>query len=147
MSAALLTPEMRRQILKVKHELEEHELRLSGHLDILNNIHDALEIARYSAGCLLTSDPFATSCIDELEEQITAAGNDWQVADFVDDKQREAAKEPDLLAQCALALGFGERADEITEGCEVDATASLDGLHAERQRQMALPCSGRAQEV
>jgi hypothetical protein len=28
------------------------------------------------------------SCIDELEEQIAAAGNDWQIADFVDDQQR-----------------------------------------------------------
>ena len=76
---------------------------------------------------------FFVSCIDELEEQIAAAGNDWQVADFVYDKQREAAKEPDLLTQCALALGFGERADEITERREVDATAGLDGLDAERE--------------
>ena len=37
------------------------------------------------------------SCIDELEEQVAAAGNDWQVTDFVDDQQREAAKEPDIL--------------------------------------------------
>jgi hypothetical protein len=54
----LLTPEMRRQILKLKDELNEHDLLLSGQLDILNNIHDALEIARCSADCLLTSDPF-----------------------------------------------------------------------------------------
>ena len=90
---------------------------------------------------------FLVSCIDELEEQITAAGNDGQVTDFVDDKQREAAKEPDLLAKGALALGFGERADELTEGREVDTTAGLDGLDAERERQMALSRSGRAKEV
>ena len=51
--------------------------------------------------------------VDELEEQIAAAGNDRQVADLVDDEQREAAEEADLLAQGALALGLGERADEI----------------------------------
>ena len=53
-----LTPEMRRQIIKLKDELDEHELCLSGHLDILNNIRDALKIARYSASCLLTNDPY-----------------------------------------------------------------------------------------
>ena len=46
---------------------------------------------------------FFVSCIDELEEQIAAAGNDWQVADFVDDKQREAAKKPDVPSRSALA--------------------------------------------
>ena len=30
--------------------------------------------------------------VDELEEQIAAAGNDRQVADFVDDKERCTAK-------------------------------------------------------
>src|SRR5512135_1784193 len=70
-----------------------------------------------------------------------------QVTDFVDDKQREAAKEPDLLAQGALTIGLGERADEITEWREVDATAGLDGLDAERERQMALARSRRAEEV
>ena len=87
------------------------------------------------------------SCIDELEEQVAAAGNDWQVTDFVDDKQREAAKEPDLLAQGALTLGLGEGADEITEWREVDTTAGFDGLDAERERQMALSGSRRAEEV
>ena len=37
---------------------------------------------------------FFVSRIDELEEQIAAAGDDGQVADFIDDEQREAAKEP-----------------------------------------------------
>ena len=37
--------------------------------------------------------------VDELEEQIAAAGDDRQVADLVDDEQREAAEEADLLAQ------------------------------------------------
>jgi hypothetical protein len=52
------------------------------------------------------------SCIDELEEQITAAGNDRQVADFIDDEQRETAEESYLLAQGAFAFSLGERADE-----------------------------------
>ena len=48
--------------------------------------------------------------VDELEEQIAAAGDDRQVADLVDDEQREAAEEADLLAQSALAFGLGEGA-------------------------------------
>ena len=36
--------------------------------------------------------------VDKLEEQIAAAGNDRQVSDLVDDQQREATEEPDLLA-------------------------------------------------
>jgi len=55
----LPTPEMRQRMRLLKDELDGHEGRLSGHLGILNNIHDALEIARYSASCLLTTDPFA----------------------------------------------------------------------------------------
>ena len=71
--------------------------------------------------------------VDELEEQIAAAGNDRQVADFVDDEQREAAEEPDLLAQGAFAFGLGERADEVGERGEVDAATGFDGFDAERQ--------------
>jgi len=47
--------------------------------------------------------------IDELEEQIPAAGNDREVTDLVDDEQSEAAEESDLLAQSALAFGLGAR--------------------------------------
>src|SRR5262244_3421822 len=47
--------------------------------------------------------------IDQLEEQITAAGHDWQVAYFVDDKQLRPAQEPQALAQAAFALGLSQR--------------------------------------
>ena len=40
-----------------------------------------------------------------------------------------------------------ERADELTERGEVDAAYGFDGLHAERQRQMTIAGSGRAEEV
>jgi hypothetical protein len=36
--------------------------------------------------------PFSYRCIDELEEQIAAAGNDWQVTDFADDKVARSGK-------------------------------------------------------
>jgi hypothetical protein len=54
--------------------------------------------------------------IDELEEEIGAAGRDWQVADFVDDEQAAAAEEADLLDQAALALGTAKRLDQLGQG-------------------------------
>lgn len=80
--------------------------------------------------------------VDELEEQIAAAGNDGQVADFINDKEGEPAEEPDLLAQGALTFGLGERAHEIGERAEVDAATGFDGLDAERQAQVAFSGAG-----
>ena len=45
--------------------------------------------------------------VDQLEEQVAAIGDDRQVADLVDDQERGAAEEADLVAQPALALGLG----------------------------------------
>ena len=55
--------------------------------------------------------------VDELEEQIAAAVNDRQVADFVDDQERGPAKEPDALAQSAFAFGLGESAEDVGQAC------------------------------
>lgn len=74
--------------------------------------------------------------VDQLKEQVPAAGDDGQVADLVDDEQLWPAEEPDALAQRALALGLGQRADELGEGGEVDAAAGLDGLDGKSDRQM-----------
>ena len=41
---------------------------------------------------------FLVASVDELEEQVAAAQDHRQVADLVDDEQREAAEVPDLLA-------------------------------------------------
>ena len=43
--------------------------------------------------------------VDELEEQVVAAGSDREVADFVDDEQRKAAVIADPLAQSAVTFG------------------------------------------
>ena len=63
------------------------------------------------------------SGVDELEEQVAAAGNDREVADLVDDEQGEAAEVSDSLAQRAFAFGLGERSDDVGERAEVDAAA------------------------
>lgn len=45
--------------------------------------------------------------VDQLEEEVAAAGDDRQVTDFVDDEQGGASKPTDALAQASFALGRG----------------------------------------
>src|SRR5215212_7434149 len=85
--------------------------------------------------------------VDQLEEEVAATGHDRQVADLVDDQQGKAAVEADLLAQAALPLGPGERADKIGQCREVDRASRLHGLDPERQAQVALAGAGWAEEV
>ena len=85
--------------------------------------------------------------VDELEEQIAAAGNDREVADFVDNEQGEAAEVSDSLAQSALSFGPGERGDDVGEGAEVDAAAGFHRLDAERQAEMGLAGAGRDSDM
>ncbi len=54
----LVTPEMRQQIRELKDRLDEYDCDVRGYCDLLNNISEALLIARQSARCLLTNDPF-----------------------------------------------------------------------------------------
>src|SRR3546814_5206946 len=85
--------------------------------------------------------------VDQLEEQVAAAGDDRQVADLVDDQQGRSAEEADALRQTALALGAGELAEQLGEGAEVDAAPGLHGLDAEGSRQVTFAGAGRAEEV
>jgi hypothetical protein len=82
---------------------------------------------------------FFVASVDQLEEQIAADGNDWQVADFIDDQEGGASEEPGTLAQGAFSLGLGERGDDLGEGCERDTLAGLYGLDGERGCEVALP--------
>ena len=75
------------------------------------------------------------SGIDELEEQIAAAGRDRQVSDLVDDQQRGSGQEADAFPELAFALGLGQRGDDVGERGEVDAAAGLDGLDGEGRGQ------------
>jgi len=54
----LTTPEMRQDFRRIMYHLDEHALRLSDHLDVLNDMRGELETARQFARCLLTNDPF-----------------------------------------------------------------------------------------
>ena len=61
--------------------------------------------------------PLLVSGVDQLEEQVAAAGDDRQVADLVDDEQRGAGRSQRMrFAQPSLALGLGQRGDDVGEG-------------------------------
>jgi hypothetical protein len=65
----------------------------------------------------------------------------------VDDEQREAAVEADLLAQRPLALGLGEGADQVGQGDEMDAAPGLHGLDAEGDGKVRLAGAWRPGEM
>ena len=74
---------------------------------------------------------FFVSGVDQLEEQVGAAAGDGQISDLVDDEQRGAGVEADLLAQAPLAFGLGQRLDQLGEAAPVDAAACLHRSHAD----------------
>ena len=53
------------------------------------------------------------TCVDELEEQIAAAGNDREVTDFVDYEQRRPAVEPDLFTKRSFTLCLGQGSQQV----------------------------------
>ncbi|KWV60096.1 hypothetical protein AS026_02155 [Rhizobium altiplani] len=60
--------------------------------------------------------PFFVTCVDELEEQVAAAGDDREITDLVNDQE--------------------------TGPAEVDALAGFDSFDAERDSRWLLPVPG-----
>ena len=85
--------------------------------------------------------------VDELEEEIGAAGRDWQVADLVDDEQAAAAQEADLLDQAAFAFGTAERLDQLGQSAAVDPPAGLHRVDAKRGGEVGFSGSRWSEEV
>jgi len=86
---------------------------------------------------------FFVTRIDELEEQIGAAGGDRQITDLIDDQQARSNQEADLVGQTALSLGPVEGLYQLGERTAIHTAPGLDGGHAKRRRQMALTGSRR----
>ena len=80
--------------------------------------------------------------VDQLKEQIAAAGHDREVANLIDDEQGEAAIEADLLAQNSLTLGLSQRADQIGQVEEMHTAAGFDGLDAKGDREVTFSMPG-----
>ena len=71
-----VTPEMQRQIRKLKRELEQYDNRLAVHRELFSIISFGLDTARQTARCLLAKHPF------EAWEEIVKHREDEFDADF-----------------------------------------------------------------
>ena len=65
------------------------------------------------------------------------------VADLVDDQQRDALQLVEFGVEAAVALGVGQERDPFGGGLKRDALAGEAGADAERDRQMRLAGPGR----
>jgi hypothetical protein len=83
-----------------------------------------------------------------MEEQGSARGAEWQVAEFVEDDEVGVGKPPRDLAGFALKLLLFEGVDELDGGEEPNALAvMLDGLNADRRGEMRLAGSARDSDM
>jgi hypothetical protein len=57
--------------------------------------------------------PYLVAGVDELEEQVGAAGGDRQVTDLVDDQRCWPGVEADALGEPAFVLGASENLDAL----------------------------------
>ena len=83
---------------------------------------------------------------DELEEQVGGLGFEGDVADLVDDQQRDAAEAGELVLEAAGVVGVGEAGDPLGGGGERDAVAGLAGPDAQPGGQVGLAGAGRPEE-
>jgi hypothetical protein len=68
------------------------------------------------------------------------------VADLVDHEQRDSLQPGELVVEAALALGVGQECDPFGRGSERDAVAGEAGADGDRDREMTLAGSGRAEQ-
>ena len=83
---------------------------------------------------------------DEHEHQVRGLRIERDVADLVDDQQRDALQPGELVVEAALALGVGEQRDPFGGGAERDAVAGEAGADPERDREVRLAGAGRAEQ-
>jgi hypothetical protein len=85
---------------------------------------------------------------EQMEEQGSARGAEWQVAEFVEDDEVGVGKPPRDLAGFALKLLLFESVDKFDGGEEPDPLAvMLDGLDADRRAEMRFACAGRDSDM
>jgi hypothetical protein len=71
---------------------------------------------------------------DEHEHEVRGLGVERDVADLVDDQERESLQPGQFVVQAGLALRVGEQRDPFGGGSERDAVAGQAGADAERDR-------------
>jgi hypothetical protein len=65
------------------------------------------------------------------------------VADFVDDQQRDPLQPVEFCVEAAVALGVGEQRDPFGRGLERDAMPGQAGADPERDAQVRFAGAGR----
>ena len=91
--------------------------------------------------------PLFVASVDQLEEQVGAAGGDGQIADLIDNQQGGPGIEADLLGQSALAFGLAQRRDQVGQGCAINASAGFHGCDAKGRGEVRLAGARRPEEV
>src|SRR4051794_170266 len=83
---------------------------------------------------------------DEHEHQIRGLRVERDVADLVDDQQRDPLQASEFVVEAALALRVGEERDPFGRGPERDAMAGQASADPESDAQVGLAGAGRAQQ-
>jgi len=82
-----------------------------------------------------------------LEEEVSPARGDQQVADLVDDQEAVAIEEAQLFGEPSVAFGVHQHVDHFGKACSVDAIARSDGFNTQDSRQMRLASTWWAEET
>ena len=77
---------------------------------------------------------------------MAASAVEGDVADLVDDEQRDAAEPGELGVEASVVVGVAEPGDPLGGGGEGDAVAGLAGADAEAGGEVGLAGAGRAEE-
>ena len=83
---------------------------------------------------------------DEAEHEVRGFGIEGDVADLVDDDQRDEGEPAQLGLELALAFGFAEPGDPLGRGRELHALAGEAGADPERDREVRFAGPGRAEQ-
>ena len=84
---------------------------------------------------------------DAPQEERGRLAVDGQVAKFVDDQQPGQRVDHERVVEAALAQRLGEGGKHLSGCREKHAVAVLDGLEAERYREVGLPYAGRSHHL
>ena len=83
---------------------------------------------------------------DEHEHEVGGVRVEGDVADLVDDQQRDPLQAIELCVEAALALGVGEQRDPFGGGLERDAVAGETGADSQGDAQVGLAGAGRPEQ-
>ena len=80
---------------------------------------------------------------DQLEEQVRGLGLERDVADLINDQDRDARELGELVLQFPGGVSVGEAGDPLGGGGERDAVPGLAGADAQADRQVGLAGAAR----